>query len=235
MKKSIGGWTARRKQHRQEQQRDAAQRVVDRQQPARVEAVGEPAGGDRADDVEDADDREQRGGRRDRHAVVVGGGHEVGPDQAVGGGAADREGAGEQPERAGAGAPRQDRARARRRRARTARAAASVRAPAPYGAQPHVRRVVAQQQPARRGRRPGRRARRSRGRAPAGPSTSQDSSGRKTSCPEAPPAVRMPRDQAAPLDEPAVGDGRREGQRHGAGAQADQHAPAQHRAARPPS
>ena len=52
------------------------------------------------DDVEDPDDGQQarRGGFR--HAVVVGGGNEVGADQPVGGGAADGEPGHERPERA---------------------------------------------------------------------------------------------------------------------------------------
>jgi hypothetical protein len=45
--------------HQKVEKRDAAQRVVHREQAARFEAVGEPAGGDRADHVEHADDREQ--------------------------------------------------------------------------------------------------------------------------------------------------------------------------------
>ena len=48
----------------QDEQRQAAQAVVPEQQPARVEAVGQPARGGRADDVEDADRGEQPGAGR---------------------------------------------------------------------------------------------------------------------------------------------------------------------------
>src|ERR671917_165735 len=66
---------------------------------ARVGAVGEPAGEDRAGDVEDADDGEQPGGGGDRHAVVVRGRDEVRLHQPVGRHAADEKTTGQQPER----------------------------------------------------------------------------------------------------------------------------------------
>ena len=59
MKTSMLGCGDGREQLRQHQQRQPAQRVVDGQQQPRVDPVGEPAGGDRAGDVEDADQREQ--------------------------------------------------------------------------------------------------------------------------------------------------------------------------------
>src|SRR5262249_34325125 len=90
----------RRGQH---QQRDAAQAVVPQQQPARVDPVGEPAGGKCAGHVEDADQRQQAGGGGLRDPVVVAGRDQVGADQAVRRGAADRERAGQQPERRAAG------------------------------------------------------------------------------------------------------------------------------------
>ena len=120
------------------------------------------------------------------------GGHEVRLDQAVRRGAADREGAREQPERSGAGGVEQDASRRAPGRA-PRQAPASARTPRAVRRQAHVGRVVAQQQPdegddgergaGRRSPRPGasRAARRSR-----------SSSGRKTSWPEAPAAVRMP-------------------------------------------
>ena len=57
----------------QREQRDAAAAVVGDEQPAGVDPVGEPARGDGAGDVEDADHGEQAGGGRARHPVVVGG------------------------------------------------------------------------------------------------------------------------------------------------------------------
>ena len=97
------GWVLAANRSRQHQQGQAAQRVVDAEQHPGVEPVGEPAGEDRADDVEDPDQREQVGRCRRRHAVVVRGRDEVRADQPVGGRAADREAAGEQPERRGTG------------------------------------------------------------------------------------------------------------------------------------
>ena len=57
-------------------------------------------------------------------------------------------------------------------------------------------------------------------------SVSRASSGRKISWPVAPPAVSTPVTRPRRADEPAVGDGRDEDQRHRAGAEPDQHAPA---------
>ena len=92
------GCTASDEQHRQQREPDAAEEVVAAEQQPGVDAVGEPAGADRADDVEDADDREQPGRGGLLHAVVVRGRHEVGADQPVGGRAADREAGDERPE-----------------------------------------------------------------------------------------------------------------------------------------
>ena len=78
--------------------RQAAQEVVAEEQVARVDPVGQPARGDRADDVEDADQREQPGRGRLGHAVVVRGRDEVGADQAVGRPAADPERQEQRPE-----------------------------------------------------------------------------------------------------------------------------------------
>ncbi len=85
----------------QQQQPDAAERVERQQQNARIDPVGEPARGDRADDVEHPDHHQQPGRGGGGQAVVVGGRHEVNADQAVGGGAADGERAGQGPERPG--------------------------------------------------------------------------------------------------------------------------------------
>ena len=68
--------------------------------------------------------------------------------------------------------------------------------------------------------------------ASRGRSTSQASTGRKTSWPVASPAVRMPVTRPAARHEPAVGDRRDEGQRHRAGAEADQQRPSRGSAAR---
>ena len=78
-------------QRRQHQQPDAAERVVERQQDPRIDPVGERPGRDGADDVEDPDQGQQAGRRRGRHAVVVRGRHEMGADQPVRAGPADRE------------------------------------------------------------------------------------------------------------------------------------------------
>ena len=88
---------------RQHQQRRTAQRVVGPEQQPAVDPVGQPAGRDRTRDVEEADQGEQPGRGRFRHAVVVCGRDEMRTDQAVGGRSADREAAGEQPERPGPG------------------------------------------------------------------------------------------------------------------------------------
>ena len=92
----------RPEQPRHDQQRHPAEPVVDEQQQPGVDPVGEPARPDRADDVEDADHREQAGRGRRRHPVVVGRRDEVRPDQPVRRPAADPEGADQDPERPGA-------------------------------------------------------------------------------------------------------------------------------------
>ena len=101
---------------RQEEQRDAAQRVIRRTADAARVAVREPARGGRADDVEDAHHRQQLGRAHLGDAVVVARGDEVRADEAVGARAADEERPGQQPERR------------RPQRARAARRAAPARA-----------------------------------------------------------------------------------------------------------
>ena len=86
---------------RQHQQGHTAQRVVPAEQQSAVDPVGEPARRDRADDVEDTDEREQAGRRGLRHAIVVGSRDGVRADQTVGRRAADGERPGQQPERPG--------------------------------------------------------------------------------------------------------------------------------------
>ena len=82
----------------QVEERKTAQAVIDHQEDARVEAVGEPAGGDRADEVEAAHDGERSGGRGGGDQIVTTHRDEVHLHEAVGGGAANEEGAGEDPE-----------------------------------------------------------------------------------------------------------------------------------------
>ena len=83
---------------RQEQQADAPEAVVHEEQLARVPAVGQPAAGERAHEVEEAHDGQRPGGRDGREAVVHGVRDEVLADQAVGGRAAHEERAGQEPE-----------------------------------------------------------------------------------------------------------------------------------------
>src|SRR5690606_18326341 len=85
----------------------AAPEVVDHEQDAGIDPVGEPAGQDGAGDVEQADGGQQARGDGGRHAVVVRGGDEMGADQAVGAHAADGEATREQPEGGDAGAAEQ--------------------------------------------------------------------------------------------------------------------------------
>ena len=88
----------RRQQERQNEQSESAEGVVRGEQDARVEPVGQPAGRDGSDDVEDPDQGEQAGRNRLQHAVVVGARNEVGSDQTVGGCTADGESGDERPE-----------------------------------------------------------------------------------------------------------------------------------------
>ena len=69
---------------RQEQQRQAAQAVIPEQQLAIVVAVGQPAGGDGADEIEDAHRREQAGGLHLRNAEIEAHRDQMHLDQAVG-------------------------------------------------------------------------------------------------------------------------------------------------------
>ena len=82
----------------QVEQADAAEAVVQEQQAARVEAVAQPAGRDRADEVEGAHQGERPARRGRREPVIDGVRDEVGADDAVRGRAADEERAREQPE-----------------------------------------------------------------------------------------------------------------------------------------
>ena len=83
---------------RQEQQAHAPEAVVDEQEAARIDAVGQPAARDRADEVEEAHDRERARGGHGGEPVVDRVRDEVLADEAVGRGAADEERAGEEPE-----------------------------------------------------------------------------------------------------------------------------------------
>ena len=69
------------------------QQVVDEEQLARVDPVGEPSAADRADDVEHADEGQVATGRGVADAVVVGRRDEVGLDEPGGRQAADEEAA----------------------------------------------------------------------------------------------------------------------------------------------
>ncbi len=83
---------------RQEQQADTPEAVVDEEQLARVDPVGQPAAPDRADEVEHAHDSERRRCRDRRETVVDGVRDEVLPHQSVRRRTADEEGAGQEPE-----------------------------------------------------------------------------------------------------------------------------------------
>ena len=83
----------------QHDQRESTQRVVEAQQHAGIDPIGQEPGEDRTDDVEHADERKQARGRGLRQAVIVGGRNEMRTDQAVRARAADGESADEEPER----------------------------------------------------------------------------------------------------------------------------------------
>ncbi len=83
---------------RQIEQRKPAQAVIPEQQPAIVETVGQPAGADRADEIESAHHGEHARRRRRGQAVVVAQRDEMGLDQPVGAAAADEEGGEQHPE-----------------------------------------------------------------------------------------------------------------------------------------
>ncbi|CAG6398811.1 putative PE-PGRS family protein [Actinacidiphila cocklensis] len=157
--------------------------------------------------------------------MVVGGGHEVRLDEAVGGGPADRERAREQPEGASTRGfterpQRPDRSAADGRRLGDELGGA-VRG------QAHVRGVVAQQEPDE-GDDGDRRARHDRGGRP--PSVVLRDPGQQRQEDQLPCGACRGEDagdQAAAGDEPPVGDGGGEGEGHGPAAEADQDAPAQ--------
>ncbi len=83
---------------RQIEQRQPAQAVIPEQQPAIVEAVGQPAGADGADEIEDAHHRQHARRGDGRQPVIVAQRDEMGLDQAVGAAAADEERAEQHPE-----------------------------------------------------------------------------------------------------------------------------------------
>ena len=188
------GLDAGREHGIQRQQREAAAAVVGDEQPARVDPVGEPARGDRADDVEDADDGEQAGGGRRRHPVVVGGGHEVGLDDAVGRPAAHPEGEHERPERpAAAGLAQHVDGHPGGRGAGALRLDDDAARLQAVGEQAVVGRAVAQERDDEHGheqRQHGDDA--GRGRATRRPTAVRAMSGRKSSCPVALAAEKMP-------------------------------------------
>ena len=160
------------------------------------------------------------------HAVVVRGRHEVGADQAVGGRAADREAAGQQPERPGPGRGAPARRRARAAAPPVAGGAGDDLGRA-VGGQAEIRRVFAQQphhQGYDRQRGPGHDERR---RTPAVVADQHGEQRQEDQLTGRPAGGEHPGDQAPRRDEPAPGDGGHEGQRHRAGAQPDQHAPAE--------
>ena len=206
----------------------AAQHVVDDEQAPRVVAVGEHAGADRADDVEDADQGEVAGRGRRGDRVVVGGGHEVGLDQPVRRQPAHEEAAEQQPERAAApgvaeraerGVDRPDVA-ARRGRRRTPRSRRTGAGPCPPGGR------------AGTARRSGTTAERADGDRHADPAPADALGQARQQRQEHELAARRRRgqragDEAAPGDEPAAGHGRGEHRRHAAGPDADDDAPQQ--------
>ena len=191
------------------QQAEATQDVVHDEQAARVVAVGEDAGADRADDVEHADQGEVPGRRRRADRVVVGGGQEVRLDQPVRREAAHEEAPEQQPERAaapgvaegaerGVDGPDVAGRRGGRRRPPSRRTASSPmssgrsrRKSTTIGTTASAPMAIVtptHRQPT--------------------PSASRDSSGRNTSWPLAVAAVERAGDEAAAGDEPAAGDGR---------------------------
>ena len=94
-------------------QRQAANAVIDAEQLARVEAVGQPAGKGGADQVEHAHHGEQPGGLHLGNAHVAAKRDQMRADKAVGGEAADEEGGEQQPEDARRGGLLQRRKRRR--------------------------------------------------------------------------------------------------------------------------
>ena len=208
-------------------QAESAQQVVDDEQPPRVGAVGQPARADRADDVEDADQREEAGGGRRGDVVVVGGRHEVGLDETVGRQAADEEAAEQQPERAAVPgvAERTERGRTgRMSRSAARRRSASV---APYGSRP-----MSSGRSRRNSTTTGTTARAPMAivtpthRQPT-PSASRDSTGRKTSWPLAVAAVRAPVTRPRRATNQRLATVGREDRRHAPGSDADDDTPQQ--------
>jgi hypothetical protein len=158
--------------------------------------------------------------------VVVRGRDEVGADQAVGGGAADREAAGEQPERAGPGR-RAQRAHGPRGSAARRLRQDLLRRDGPVGGHAEVRRLVAQ--PPHHEGYHGERGRRDDQRGGTPPARLDDGGQQRQEDQLAGRAAggQYAGDQSTPLDEPPPGDRRHERERHRARAQADQHAPAE--------
>ena len=199
------------------EQAEPAQPVVPREQQTRVVTVGQPAGARGADQVEDADRREQRRRGHLAEPVIDRGRDQVRPDQAVRRGAADEEASGEQPERGRPPDVAEASHRAREGIAGSARGGGWISV-APYGARPRsagrsrMKSSDERQDDDQRDRcrHPGRVP-------PAVVLHVHASSGRKISCPVAFAAVRMPVTSPRRCDEPAVRDQRRERQRDRAG------------------
>ena len=214
MKTNRLGCTVAAEQPGHDEQRQPAQEVVAEQQVAAVDAVGQPAARDRADDVEDADQREQAGARGRRHAVVVGGGDEVGADQPVGRPAADPERDEQDPERPASGRLPQhaSASRAGARVGGAGRGRASSPGGAPYGGCRRRAGRSRSSQPDQRHQQQGERGDQA-GRPPPARALGQLGDERQ----EHQLARRAGRrehadDQAAVLHEPAVGDDRAEDQ-----------------------
>ncbi len=97
-------------------QRQPAQAVIEEQQPAIVEAIGEPTGKDGSDEVEYADDRQDAGGADRGDAVIAAKRDPMRLDEAVGAEPADEEGDGQDPKYpAAAGLAQRDQRREQQR------------------------------------------------------------------------------------------------------------------------
>ena len=195
----------------QPQQRNAAQAVVPEQQPARIEAVGQPAGADGADHVEHADHGQQPGAAHLAQPVVGAGRDQVRTDQAVGRGAADEERSRQQPEVAH---PHSSAQRADRVSERVHELPRRLRLDGAVGHQPHVGGVGAQEHERDRHHHQDRRQRDHRGRG--APAVGGHDPGQQRQEHELAAGVACGQhagDQAPAGAEPAVGHDR--GQRHG--------------------
>jgi hypothetical protein len=216
-----------RQQPRQHHQPGPAEGVVGGQQQPRIHLVGEPARGDRTDNVEDADHGEQPGGGRLGHAVVVRGGDEVGRDQPVGRRPTDREPDGQGPEGPGP---------SRLHQGADCPPGSSLRRPggthrdavrSTVGGDPQVGGAVAEAEDDQRDHGEGGGGHDQRGGPPAGLLGHPGQDGEEDQLAGGGGGGQDPHDQAAAADEPAVGHDGREHEGHRAGAEADQHAPEQ--------